>query len=91
MQFAMPDPAGVGPADPVLRAARGPDPLVEIPPHPHLFRRVRGLKFVSIPGALAPIANCLPISVILGALGHALAVVPGDATKECHAPLLRVI
>ena len=86
MDFAIPDPAAVGPANPALRTARGPDPLIDIPPMPHLLRRVNGLTFiVAAPGGLAPIANALPSSLVAAMLGHALAIVdgaPGSARDD---------
>ena len=85
MDFAVPDPAAVGPGDPALRALRGPDPLFEIPAAPHLLRRVRGLVLqVGVPGGLAPIANALPSSSVGGMLGCGLCIlaVPGSAGNE---------
>ena len=85
MDFAVPDPAAVGPGDPALRALRGPDPLFEIPAAPHLLRRVRGLVLqVGVPGGLAPIANALPSSSVGGMLGCGLCIlaVPGSAENE---------
>ena len=54
-------------------ALRGSDPLVDVPPAPHLFRRIRGLSFqVGLPGGLAPAPNAVPLSEITRVLGPAL-------------------
>ena len=91
MDFAIPDAAGAGPDNPALRTARGADPLIAVPAV-HLFRRVSGLTFQAIPGALAPGPHALPLSIILGGVGHAFALdfsAAGTATNEC--PLVRGI
>ena len=52
---------------------RGADPLVDIPPAPHFFRRIRGLSFqVGLAGGLAPVPNAIPLSEIARVLGSAL-------------------
>ncbi|KAL1498528.1 hypothetical protein AB1Y20_013849 [Prymnesium parvum] len=38
MDFALPDPAGVGPSNPALLRSRGADPLIEPLPHPPATR-----------------------------------------------------
>ena len=87
MDFAVAAPGGVGPDDPVALTARGADPLITIPPAPHLLRRVRGLTFqVGAPGGLAPIADSLPASTIVGMLGHAVAILRGAANSAEAAP-----
>ena len=73
MDFSVPDPGGAGAGAPAMILLRGPDPLIEIPPAPHLFRRIQGLTFqVGLPGGLAPLPNALPLSEITRILGPAL-------------------
>ena len=73
MDFSVPDPGGAGAGAPAMILLRGPDPLVEIPPAPHLFRRIQGLSFqVGLPGGLAPLPNAVPLSEITRILGPAL-------------------
>ena len=89
MDFAIAAPGGVPPGNPAAIAARGADPLIVIPPAPHLLRRVNGLIFqVGAPGGLAPIANSLPVSTIAGMLGHALAIDQNVANTAADEPVL---
>ena len=65
MNFSVPDPGGVGAGAPAMVLLRGSDPLIEIPPALHLFRRIQGLTFqVGLPRGLAPLANAVPLSEI---------------------------
>mmetsp|Transcript_40733 Transcript_40733/g.101172 ORF Transcript_40733/g.101172 Transcript_40733/m.101172 type:complete len:128 (+) Transcript_40733:144-527(+) len=53
MDFAVPDPNGVGPQDPTLLAMRGSDPLILVPAH-HIFTRINGISLLASPGSLVP-------------------------------------
>ncbi|KAL1530874.1 hypothetical protein AB1Y20_001767 [Prymnesium parvum] len=90
MDFAVPDLAGVGPADPALLRSRGADPLVEIPTA-HFFRTVSGLPFQPIPGALSPVSNAIPYSVVESILGSIIAVDKTAAAGAHDCPLLNTL
>ena len=71
MDFTVPEVnAGLGPADPANLAARGADPLLEIP-NPHFFRRINGITLIVPPGALAAVGTSLHCSLVSGILGPA--------------------
>jgi hypothetical protein len=88
MDFAVPDPAGVGPGAPAMVAARGADPLVRIPPAPHFFRQIDGLVFQAVGGGLAIVADSLPLSTVTAVLGRALFIDPGAAGTAAASAVL---
>ncbi|KAL1507961.1 hypothetical protein AB1Y20_007565 [Prymnesium parvum] len=91
MDFAIPDSAGVGPADPALLRSRGADPLIEIPTA-HFFRAVSGIPLQPIPGALSPVSNAIPYSVVESVLGAIIAVdkTAASGAHDC-CPLLNTL
>jgi len=87
MDFAVPDTAGSGPADPALLRARGADPLVSIPAA-HFFHNIAGLPLQPIPGTLSPIPNALPYSIVEAILGPILVVDTSTLGTAASSPLL---
>ena len=88
MNFSVPDPGGAGPGAPAMLVLRGADPLVDIPPAPHFFRRIRGLSFqVGLAGGLAPVPNAIPLSEIARVLGSALFLDFGAHPAVAHPNL----
>lgn len=87
MEFAVAAPAGVGPGNPALLTARGPDPLFELPAA-HFFRRIDGLPLVPVPGALIAVANCVASSWVEAIVGHAVFVVQPATGAASTAPYI---
>ena len=73
MDFQLLPVAAGPPGAPAAVAARGPDPLIVIPPN-HTFRRINGLVFLVPAGAMVAVGQCLHASTVDALLGYALCV-----------------
>ena len=73
MDFLIVPIAAGPPGAPAAILARGPDPLIAIPPNSALFR-IAGLTFIVPPGALVAAGTCLHASVVSALLGPAIFV-----------------
>ena len=73
MDFLIVPIAAGPPGAPAAVAARGPDPLITLPPN-HALRRINGLVLIVPPGAMVAIGNCLHASTVESLLGEAIFV-----------------
>ena len=73
MDFQLIPVAAGPPGAPAAVAARGPDPLISIPPN-HVLRRINGLVLLVPPGAMVAVGSCLHASMVEALVGAALNV-----------------
>ena len=83
MDFQLIPVAAGPPGAPAAVAARGPDPLIAIPPN-HTLRRINGLVLLVPPGAMVAVGSCLHASMVEALLGAALNVGTAAAPTTAH-------
>ena len=83
MDFQLIPVAAGPPGAPAAVAARGPDPLIALPPN-HVLRRINGLVLLVPPGAMVAVGSCLHASMVEALVGAALNVGTAAApTTQC--------
>ena len=83
MDFNISPIAAGPPGAPAALAARGPDPLLDIPAHSPL-RRVAGLQLVVPPNVIVAVGTCLRASTVESLVGSAVFVGPPSAPTTAH-------